>query len=194
MTKFIPPRRRTNAELRNREYLTESEVEDLQRAARKQGRHGHRDGSLILLAFSHGFRVTELVNLRWSQIDLKSGNVHVSRLKNGNSSVHPLRGKELRALRRLAREYPSSPFVFNSERGGPLTASSVRKIVARAGEAAKFDFPTHPHMLRHATGYYLANNGQDTRAIQSYLGHKSINHTVRYTELAPGRFQDFWKD
>ena len=194
MSRFQPPRRLRNEELRTREYLTPTEVDALQQAARKQGRYGHRDASLILLAFSHGFRVTELVNLKWNQVDLKTGNVHVRRLKNGTPSVHPLRGKEIRALRRLARDYPGSPFVFNSERQGPLTASAVRKIVTRAGHAAKLGFPVHPHMLRHATGFYLANNGQDTRAIQSYLGHRSINHTVRYTELAPGRFQNFWND
>jgi type 1 fimbriae regulatory protein FimE len=84
--------------------------------------------------------------------------------------------------------------VFTTERRGPLTDSAVRKIVARAGEEAKLGFPVHPHMLRHACGFKLANEGHDTRAIQHYLGHRNIQHTVRYTEMAPDRFKMFWKD
>ena len=158
------------------------------------GRHGHRDSTLILVAFRHGLRVSELVALRWDMVDLKQGLMHVSRLKNGVNSTHPLRGPELRALRKLKRDYPDTPYVFVTERKGPLTASVVRKIIARAGEIAELGMPIHPHMLRHSTGYKLANDGHDTRAIQLYLGHKNIQHTVRYTELAAGRFKDFWKD
>ena len=120
--------------------------------------------------------------------------VHVARLKNGMDSVHPLRGPELRALRRLQREDASAAYVFVSERKAPLTPHTVRKIVARAGRQAGIAFPIHPHMLRHATGYKLANDGQDTRAIQQYLGHRNIQHTTRYTDLAPNRFKDFWRD
>ena len=163
-------------------------------AAGRLGRHRHRDATLILLGYRHGFRVSELVALRWDQIDLKQGLVHVSRLKNGVASTHPLRGPELRALRRLQRDYAVSPYVFTTEQHGPLTASLVRKIVARAGEVAKIGFPVHPHMLRHAASYYLANRGEDTRSIQAYLGHANITHTVRYTELAAGRFKRFWND
>lgn len=189
-----PPRRRTNAELRAREYLTPDEVEKLSTAARRTGRHGHRDGAIILLAYRHGFRVGELVALRWDQIDLKQGSVYVRRSKNGTPSNHPLRGPEIRALRRLRREYRASPYVFVTERGGPMTDSNVRKMFARAGIEAGLPFPVHPHMLRHACGYKLANDGQDTRAIQVYLGHKNISHTTRYTELASDRFKDFWRD
>ena len=101
---------------------------------------------------------------------------------------------ELRSLRRLRREYPDLPYVFVTERRGPLSASAVRVIVSRAGEMSGFNFPVHPHMLRHATGYKLANDGHDTRAIQQYLGHKNIQHTVRYTQLSAARFRDLWKD
>ena len=189
-----PPRRVPNAERRSREFLTESEVEKLQAAAEKAGRHGHRDSTLILVAYRHALRVSELVSLRWDQIDLAQGLLHVNRLKNGTPSTHPVRGPELRALRRLQRDYPNCPYVFTGERKGPLTPSSVRKIVARAGTMAKIEFPVHPHMLRHAAGYKLANDGQDTRAIQHYLGHRNITHTVRYTELSPDRFKGFWQD
>jgi type 1 fimbriae regulatory protein FimE len=188
------PLRRKNADYRSREYLTEQEVEQLMVAAANVGRHGHRDATLILLSYRHGLRVTELVSLRWDQVDLKQGLMHVNRLKQGNASVQPLRGPELRALRRLQRDYPLLSYVFTSERRAPLTDDAIRKIVGRAGKEAKLPFSVHPHMLRHACGYKLAQAGQDTRAIQHYLGHKNIQHTVRYTQLSPERFKDFWKD
>ena len=102
--------------------------------------------------------------------------------------------RELRALRQLKRVYPESPFLFVTERGGPITEATVRKLISRAGDKAGLEFPIHPHMLRHATGYYLANNGVDTRTIQAYLGHRNIMHTVRYTQLAPDRFRTLWRD
>ena len=190
----IPPRRVPNSERRSREFLTPAEVERLINAAEKLGRHGHRDATMILIAYRHALRVSELVSLRWDQVDLAQGRLHVKRLKNGNASTHPLHGPELRALRRLQRDYPNCPYVFTGERKGPLTDSTVRKMVARAGTAAGLEFPVHPHMLRHAAGYKLANDGQDTRAIQHYLGHRNISHTVRYTDLSPERFKDFWQD
>ena len=189
-----PPPRRKNTEVRSREYLTPAEVERLIASAKSLGRHGHRDATLILLAYRHGLRVSELVALRWDMVDLKQGLLHVTRLKNGVPSVHPLRGPELRALRKLAKDYPDTPYLFVTERQGPMTTSTVRKILTRAGQAAKIGLAVHPHMLRHSTGYKLANDGRDTRAIQHYLGHKNIQHTVRYTELAADRFKDFWKD
>jgi type 1 fimbriae regulatory protein FimE len=190
----VPPKRQRNKDVRSREYLTGDEVAALRQAAGRIGRHRHRDKTLILVAYRHGLRVSELISLRWEQVDLKQGHLHVHRLKNGTPSTHPIRGPEIRALRSLRREYPKSPYLFVTERGGPLTASTVRKIVARAGEKAELSFPVHPHMLRHATGFYLANQGHDTRAIQHYLGHKQIAHTTRYTELAADRFNDFWAD
>lgn len=75
-----------------------------------------------------------------------------------------------------------------------MTVSNVRKILARAGQEARLPFPVHPHMLRHGCGFKLANDGHDTRAVQHYLGHRNIQHTVRYTELASGRFNHFWND
>ena len=190
----VPPLCRKNSELRSREYLTSSEVDKLCTAARKVGRHGHRDSTLIMTAFRHGLRVSELVALRWESVDLRQGLLHVSRIKNGVNSTHPLRRPELRALRKLKKDHPETPYVFVTERKGPLTASNVRKIVSRAGENTELGMPIHPHMLRHSTGFYLANDGHDTRAIQLYLGHKNIQHTVLYTELAPNRFKDLWKD
>lgn len=190
----VLPLRQKNSAYRAREHLTPKEVERLIAAAGKVGRHGHRDATLLLLAYRHGLRVSELVGLSWDAVDFQHGLLHVSRLKNGTASTHPLRGPELRALRKLARDYGGSAYVFMSERQGPLTVDAVRKIVERAGKEARLSFPVHPHMLRHACGYKLANDGHDTRAIQHYLGHKNIQHTVRYTELAPTRFKDFWRD
>ena len=138
--------------------------------------------------------MSELIALRWDQVDLTQGVLHVTRVKRGTPSTHPLRGPELRSLRRLRREYPDTSYLFVSERGAPLTASSVRRVVARAGWEAGIEFPVHPHMLRHACGFKLANDGQDTRAIQHYLGHRQIQHTCRYTELAASRFNGFWNN
>jgi type 1 fimbriae regulatory protein FimE len=192
--KVAPPRRLANRERRAREHLTPQEVDKLIKAASRVGRYGHRDATVILIAYRHGLRVSELVALRWDQADLEQGLLHVSRLKNGVPSTHPLRGPEIRALRRLRREYGTSPYVFTTERRGAMTDSSVRKIIARAGDEAQLGFPVHPHMLRHACGFKLANDGHDTRAIQHYLGHRNIQHTVRYTEMAADRFKRFWSD
>ena len=189
-----PPLRKRNIEVRTREYLTTHEVAALRKAARSRGRHNHRDDTLILIMFRHALRVGEATTLRWEQVDFTPGLLHVRRLKNGFPSTHPLRGVELRALRQLKRDYPDSPYVFISQRQGPLTTRTVHHIVARAGENAQFEFPVHPHMLRHSTGFYLANQGQDTRAIQSYMGHSNIRNTTIYTELSPQRFNKFWDD
>lgn len=192
--KKTPPRKPKNTDRRSREYLTDTEIEKLRKAARNIGRHGIRDDAIILLMFRHGLRVSEIIALQWSQIDLQKGLLHVKRVKNSLPSTHPVRGTELRLLRQLLRRYNESPYVFTSERKAPLTDRAIRHIIARAGIAANLPFPIHPHMLRHSTGFYLANLGQDTRAIQSYLGHANIKNTVIYTELSPERFKDFWAD
>jgi integrase len=182
-----------NDELRSREYLTVAEVERLMKAA-QHGRYGHRDATLILVAFRHGLRAAEICDLEWSQVEFgRSTSMHVRRVKNGKPSVHPLRGDEIRALRELRRQFPDSGFVFPTERGGPFTPDAVNRLIKRIGERAGFAFPVHCHMLRHACGYALANAGHDTRALQDWLGHRSIQHTVRYTELSPTRFKDFWR-
>jgi integrase len=182
-----------NTHYRVREYLTQREVERLIKAA-GHNRHGHRDATMVLFAFRHGLRASELCSLRWEQVDLVHARLHVSRAKNGIPSVHPLTGTELRALRRLQREQEPGRYVFLSERGAPMGPAGFRRMITRLGKAAKMPFSVHPHMLRHACGFKLANDGHDTRALQHYLGHKNIQHTVRYTELSPDRFRDFWKD
>jgi integrase len=163
-------------------------------AARKSGRHPVRDAAIILMMFRHGLRTAELVALRWHQVDLKAGYLDVHRAKRGHHAKHPLRSPQLRLLRELQRLYPDSPYVFVSERKAPLSPRAIREIVARSGRLAGLPFVPHPHQLRHACGYYLASHRHDTRAIQDYLGHRNTQHTVRYTAMAPHRFENFWTD
>jgi site-specific recombinase XerD len=189
----VTPARRPNKDLRTREHLTEAEVERLTKAA-SGNRYGHRDATMVLVAYRHGLRVSELVDLRWEQVEFRTATLHVCRVKQGTPSTHPILGNELRALRRLQREQePKSPFVFTSERGAPFTTAGFARMIQRAGTTAKLNFKAHPHMLRHACGFALANKGHDTRALQAYLGHRNIQHTVRYTEMSPTRFKDFWR-
>ena len=187
-----PPPKKSST--REREYLRSPEVKAMIRAAKQVGRHGVRDGAIILLMFRHGLRTAELVALKWTQIDLVGGYIEVHRVKQGHDSIHPLRSPELRALRQIQRDYSDPSYVFVSERKAPLSTRSIRHIIARAGELAGIPFQVHPHQLRHACGYYLAARGHDTRAIQDYLGHKNIHHTVRYTQMSPQRFEKFWMD
>ena len=189
----VTPVRKPNAELRTREYLTDAEVARLTKAA-GGNRWGHRDAVMILVAYRHGLRASEIVDLRWDQIDFGAATLAVRRVKKGSPATHPIRGDELRSLRRLQREQePKSPFVFTSERGAPFAPAGFARMLERAGVAAKLGFKAHPHMLRHACGFALANKGHDTRALQAYLGHRNIQHTVRYTELSPDRFKNFWR-
>ena len=187
--------RRPNAAYRKREHLTETEIEKLIDTA-KANRYGHRDATMILVAYRHGLRASEICELTWDTIDFHAATVYVTRKKHGQPTTHQIRGDELRALRKLQKEQePKSAFVFTSERGSaPFSRDSFNWMVKRAGRKAKLPFQVHAHMIRHATGYKLANAGKDTRSIQGYLGHKDIRHTVRYTELSPTRFKNFWPD
>jgi integrase len=187
------PLRRPNSTYRTREYLLPEEVQALIAAA-KQSRNAHRDATMILTCYRHALRAAEIVDLRWSQVDFDNARLHVTRRKNGVPSVHPIKGDELRALRRLKRECANNEFVFTSERGGPFDEEGFARMVERMGRRAGLKFKTHPHMLRHAAGYKLANDGHDTRSLQVYMGHRNIANTVAYTELSDTRFKDFWRD
>jgi integrase len=189
----VVPRRPPNAALRTREHLTLHEVEKLIETA-KSNRQGRRDALMILLAFRHGLRAAEVCDLRWEQVDFKTASLHVRRVKHGSPSTHPLTGREMRELRKHQREAAPSPFIFVSERGAPMSAPGFSRMVARAGVEADLGIKVHAHMLRHATGFKLANDGHDTRSLQAYLGHRNIQNTTRYTALAPGRFKSFWSD
>jgi type 1 fimbriae regulatory protein FimE len=171
-----------------RKHLTPQEAAALIDAAGRSGRQGGRDKLLCVMLYQHGLRVSEGVNLRWSAVDLRGGTLTVKRSKRGRNSTHPLWKNEIGALRRLRKEWPDGEYVFQSERGNPLSDDMARRIIARAGEAAGLPLHVHPHMLRHACGYKLINSGHDCRGIQHYLGHKNIQTTAIYTELSPNAF------
>jgi integrase len=175
VNRTVAPTRRPNAALRTREQLTPTEVEAVIQAA-KGNRHGHRDATMILLTFRHGLRAAEVCDLRWDQVDFNGAVLRVRRVKNGIPSTHPLLGDEMRALRRHQRESAASPFAFVSERGSPFTTTGFARMIERAAAGA------------------VANKGHDTRAIQGWLGHRSITSAAVYTALAPNRFKDFWRD
>jgi integrase len=159
--------------------------------ARKHSRYGHRDSTMLMVAYRHGLRASEVCDLQWHQVELDAGRMHIRRAKNGTPSVHPMQGDEIRALRRLRREHPTEAHVFVTERDGPMSPGTFLHLVQRLGKGVGMPFPVHPHQLRHGAGYKLANAGVDTRALQHFLGHKNIQHTVRYTELSHDRFKDF---
>jgi site-specific recombinase XerD len=181
---------------RDKNFLTEAEMKRLLEAAR-HGRHGVRDHLLMLMAYRHGLRVSELVDLRLKDLDLETGRLYVRRKKGSLSTHQPVEGDELRAIRAYLREREQrsdarSPYLFLSERG-PMTRQAINYLAKEIGERAKLRFRVHPHMLRHSTGYYLANQGHDTRLVQDYLGHKNIAHTVKYTRTAAARFEGLWR-
>ncbi len=177
-------------------FLTESEMKKFLEAARKN-RHGIRDHCLMLIAFRHGLRVSELIDIRLKDLDIETSRIYVRRLKGSLSTHQPIEGDELRAIRawlRIREDYPNSAsnYLFLSERG-MMTRQAVNYLVNQISKKAKFDFKVTPHSIRHSTGYYLANKGYDTRLIQDYLGHKNIAHTVRYTRTAASRFEGLWR-
>jgi integrase len=184
------PGRVANSEYRPREYLTPAEMAKLIEAAAKN-RWGYRDATMILVCYRHGLRASELCELQWTDVDFDRATLHVRRRKDGVTGAHPITGPVMRALRRLRREQgPQSQWIFNTERGGPFTTAGFNRMIERAGEASGLsELKPHAHMIRHSTGYRLANDGRDTRLIQDYLGHKSIASTARYTALAAGRFK-----
>jgi type 1 fimbriae regulatory protein FimB/type 1 fimbriae regulatory protein FimE len=183
--------RAKNEAYRTREYFTEAEIGKLLETAGKS-RNPARDRLLILLAFRHALRVSELVDIKVEQIDLKAATIHIRRAKNGAPGIHGLQGDELRLIRALLRENPHSSFLFLSERKAPLSVDGVQKLIERLGEAAGFAFPIHAHMLRHSAGYALAGRGVDTRTLQAFMGHRSIANTVIYTAVADKRIRNIW--
>ena len=186
------PGRKPNAVYRTREHLTGAEVDRLIDAA-KRNRWGHRDSTMILVAFRHGLRSSELTDLRWDQVDFAHAVLHVRRAKKGaEHPSHPWR--RIAGPAQVAAGAGTEVAVRVHVRAElAVHYGGFARMVERAGVEAKLGFKAHPHMLRHACGFALANKGHDTRALQAYLGHRNIQHTVRYTELSPGRFKDFWR-
>jgi integrase len=172
-----------------RKYLSPDEARRVIDTAGKVGRQGERDKLLLTLIFRHGLRVSEAVGLQWTDFDLdapKARPFYVRRVKGSKDATHTLEPDTVRALKRLKADV-DGPYVFRSERGGPMSVDTVQLIVKRAGEEAGLGFRVHPHMLRHACGFYLAETGTDTRLIQDYLGHRDIKNTVIYTETSQRR-------
>jgi type 1 fimbriae regulatory protein FimB len=180
----------------DRKHLTGLEVERLI-AASKGSRNEARDRCMLLLMFRHGLRVSEACGLKLDQVDTESRVLHVARLKGGLSTTHPLRGDELRAIKawliERARMKPTGKAFFVSEQRKPLHRSTVNLVLKTCSLAASLPLVAHPHMLRHACGFALADQGADTRLIQDYLGHRNIQHTVKYTATNPARFQKLWR-
>jgi integrase len=184
------PNRRQKDRLRGgRKHLTETEIDNLMKVARKENRHGHRDATAIMIGFRHGLRPSELCNLQWTQVDFQRGTLQVHRRKNGTPSLHYLNGTELPALRAMQRPNGANQYVFLTERGDVVSTAWLRKMFARVGVLAGTPFPINPHMLRHACGFKFANEGKDTRSLQGYLGHRNIQSTTVYTALSPDRFR-----
>ncbi|WP_369680967.1 tyrosine-type recombinase/integrase [Acidithiobacillus thiooxidans] len=205
-----PARRRAAADA-DRKHLTPLEVDRLLQVAKDNPRTGIRDRCLIFLMFRHGLRVTEACAMRLDQVDLDSRILHVERLKGGLSTTQPLRAEELRMLKswlqersRWLRQWDRGKSragtvpldrqaLFLSTRGAALSRKTFWALLRRYGEAAGLSLPPHPHMLRHACGFALADQGADTRLIQDYLGHRNIQHTVRYTATNAQRFEKLWR-
>jgi type 1 fimbriae regulatory protein FimB len=182
--------------MRDRKHLVSAEVEKLLEAA-KGSRNAARDRCFLLLLFRHGLRVSEACGLKLSQVDPDSRVLHVKRLKAGLSTTHPLRGDELRFIKlwlaERAKMQPETDAFFISERRGPLSRKTAWVMIRDYGRAAGLSVEAHPHMLRHACGFALADQGADTRLIQDYLGHRNIQHTVMYTATNPARFERLWR-
>jgi type 1 fimbriae regulatory protein FimB len=185
------PREATDSHRRLKDFLTPDEIDRLLEGTKK-GRHGVRDYLLVLMIYRHGLRVSEAIGLRLEAVNLNRARLWVERLKGSDSTEQPIVGDELRAIRRyLKTRKDKLPWLFISERGGPLSRYSVNHIVAEAGKRAKLGH-VWPHMLRHSCGYALVDKGTDFRTVQAYLGHREIRHTVRYTRVSGKRFVGLW--
>lgn len=183
-------RRGKNSDYRSREYLNADEMRRLIEAAESRGRHPVRDRTLLLLMYRHALRVSEAATLRWDAVLMDDALLNIKRVKGSKSGVHPLKPDELTALAALKRTYPDRYYLFPSERGEHVTTYAIATLVKRCGELAGLPFKAHPHMLRHACGFHLANQGLDTRLIQEWMGHRNIQNTEHYTALNVERFRE----
>jgi integrase len=189
-----PPRRLENKDYRDVEWLPEEQIDAMRKAAAKVGRHGERDSAMILLAFHHGLRSSEVCRLKWDRIFLDREEMLVVRVKGSKTKEHPLFPDDIAILKKLKKVNPESCiWVFRSEsRKGPghVSESGFQKIVERAGELAGIRYPVHPHMLRHSCGYWLRKQRYDLLDIRDWLGHVSVKNTERYAEAGADRFRE----
>lgn len=185
--------RKANSEYRKREHLNEDELERLFKAL-KGNRHGHRDYMMALVTFLHGLRVSELIDLRWDDIDWRKGTIQIRRLKGSIDGIHYMERDEAAGLKRLQREQnPKSRYVFTSERGDAFSRFAVNKMIATAGRNAGIKWPVHPHCLRHTTGTVQANGGMDAWRLQKLMGHASMTNTTKYVAMSPEPLKDAWR-
>lgn len=188
-TKTTPSRKLDDEHATTRLHATPNEVDRLRKAAAKMGRHGHRDSTMIYMAYRHGLRVSELVRLKWDQIFLEEEDIMIQRRKGSTSTTHPMDDIEIKALQKLGGDRKG--WVFRTERkGNPrMTESGFFKMLRRAGKAAGLDVEIHPHMLRHGCGFRMNSEGKNTRTIQAWLGHVNMQHTAHYTALSADHFR-----
>jgi len=180
--RHAPPRKKSAPDLLNRDHLSPDDVLAMITRARDSGVHGLRNALLILLTYTHALRVSEVLELRWSDVDLDNLSIKVSRMNNGVPSVHALNAQEAGWLLRLRRAESSSAYIFCSSKGSPLTRRTVHFIVSRVAESAGIVGPVHPHMLRHARAFHLASTGIEVSKLRKILGHRNVQHTQKYTQ------------
>ncbi len=175
----------------DKDFLTGPEMDALLKASKKS-RYPIRDYIILLMMYRHGLRVSELINIKLKDLNLQQSSLWVNRLKNGLSGNHPIKGDELRAIKRyLKTRSDQLPYLFINERGNQFTRQAINYIINQAAKRAKLD-NVHPHTMRHSCGFYLANRGVDLRVIQDYLGHRDPKHTVLYTKIAGIKFEGLW--
>lgn len=174
---------------RNREHLTQSEIDILLNRAKSTSQNGTRNHCIVLLGYRHGLRVSEIAALKWSDVDWNRGTLYINRSKGSISGTHPMQGDEMRALRKLQRDYPDTPFLFVDRTHAPLDSKAISKMIKRLGDGDKaLGFPIHAHMLRHTCGFLMCDRGYDLRLVQAWLGHSNIQNTVVYTALSSKQF------
>jgi integrase len=187
--KGASPNKGHEATGRNREHLTQSEVNKLMDAAKGTARNSHRNYCIVLMGFRHGLRVSEIAALKWSDVDFDRGAIYINRAKGSIPGTHPMAGDELRAMRKLQREYPDCPFLFVGRGNAPMDSTAISGMVKRLGDRGELlGFPIHAHMLRHTCGFLMCDRGYDLRLVQSWLGHSNIQNTVGYTALSARQF------
>jgi site-specific recombinase XerD len=185
-----PPKRIANADRRPREHLSRDEVERLIKAVRAQSRYADRDCAMVWLAFNHGLRASELVDLRWADVRWTERVLYVRRLKGSRSGEHILTERDKRFLGPLRRKgQRPSDHVFVNERGGAVTAAGFRKMLSRLSLPDDLAaLALHPHMLRHSCGYDMVGRA-DLQARAAFLGHVRLENTIRYSHLNPDQFE-----
>jgi type 1 fimbriae regulatory protein FimB len=196
ITRHPKSHRKVQSRIREKIYLTDGEVQTLMHVAR-QGRHGVRNQLLILLAWRHGLRVSELVGITLNQVNLESRELYLIRVKGSVSNHHPLSEEEVQLLKRwLAVRKTSkgsaSASLFLNERGEGMQPHAFNHLLKTLGTKAGFTCALYPHILRHSCGYHLAGKGHDAFRIAAYLGHKNVQNAVRYTHASAYGFKSIW--